>query len=85
MNEDKLDFGFFIFTIGEPVEVGSNLHSWQPVVFCLYLGFVSEIRKKTSEMLKSLSQPFFRPTVGFCFTVAAIFCFFQHLSRAVFP
>jgi hypothetical protein len=33
MNEDKLNFGFFIFTAGEPVEVGSNLQSWQTVSF----------------------------------------------------
>jgi hypothetical protein len=75
MNEDMMDFGIFIFTIGEPVEVGSNLHSWQPVVFCPYLVIVSEIRKEASEVLKSLSQPYFLPTVGFCFTIAAILCF----------
>lgn len=46
VNEDKWDFGFFIFTIVEPVEAGSNLHSWQPVVFCLYLGHCLRNKKE---------------------------------------
>jgi hypothetical protein len=83
LNEDLQDFGFFIFTIGESVEIGSNLHSCQPVVFCPYLGLC--LRNKEGKVLKSLSQPFFLPTVGFCFTIAAILCFFQQLSGAVFP
>jgi hypothetical protein len=49
------------------------------------LVIVSKIRKKTSEMLKSPSQPFFFPAVVFYFTIAAIFYFFKQLSGALFP
>jgi hypothetical protein len=46
MNEDVMDFGFFIFIVGEPVEIGSNLRSWQPVVFWPYLGHCLKNKKE---------------------------------------
>jgi len=72
--------GFFIFTIDEPVEVGSNLHSWQPVVFCLYLGHCLRNKKENFWDVKK-PQPTFFPS--YCWILFHCCCYLLFLSADV--